>query len=99
MADAKIINFPKAEPTDDPMLVMLRLSDLRALIKSELAAGIDARMGPDRLIDIAEAAKILSISEDYLYHNRKTLPFVKKLGPKMLRFSLNGIQKWIASKT
>jgi predicted DNA-binding transcriptional regulator AlpA len=82
----------------DPLLVTLRRSDLVALIRSEQASSVDARLGPDKLIDITKAAEILSVSEDYIYHNLKTLPFVRKLGPKMLRFSFNGIQKWIASK-
>jgi predicted DNA-binding transcriptional regulator AlpA len=94
---AEIIPIKKTEQ-DDPLLVSMRRSELREAIRLELASQAEAKMGPDKLIDIAEAAAILSVSEDYLYHNRKTFPFVKKLGPKMLRFSFNGIQKWIASK-
>jgi predicted DNA-binding transcriptional regulator AlpA len=95
---ADIIPIKKRELDDDAMLVTLRVSDMRALIRAEQSAGIDVRMGPDRLIDITEAAHLLAISEDYIYHNLKTLPFVKRLGPRVLRFSFNGIQKYIASK-
>jgi hypothetical protein len=59
--------------SNDAMLVMLRVSDLRALIRSELSA-TDTGPEPDRLVDIGEAAKLLSVSEDYLYHNLKRLP-------------------------
>jgi predicted DNA-binding transcriptional regulator AlpA len=45
-----------------------------------------------------EAAKMLSMSTDWLYRHAKKLPFTRKLGPKMLRFSHQGILKWIATR-
>jgi predicted DNA-binding transcriptional regulator AlpA len=50
----------------------------------------------DRLLDAEEAAKILSVSVEWLYRNAKRLPFTRKLGHKMLRFSSVGIQKYLA---
>jgi predicted DNA-binding transcriptional regulator AlpA len=52
----------------------------------------------DRLLDTEEAAKILCVSEDWLYHNAKKLPFTRKLGYKLLRFSSAGLQKYLATK-
>ena len=52
----------------------------------------------DRLLDAKEAAKVLSMSEDWLYRNAKKLPFTRKLGPKVLRFSQKGIDKWIETR-
>ncbi|MDH3444436.1 MAG: hypothetical protein OEN50_10965 [Deltaproteobacteria bacterium] len=52
----------------------------------------------DRLLQADEAAKLLSVSEDWLYRNAKKLPFARKLGPKMLRFSSLGIQKYLATR-
>ena len=52
----------------------------------------------DRLLDAEEAARLLAVSEDWLYRKAKNFPFTRKLGPKMLRFSFQGIQKWIATK-
>jgi predicted DNA-binding transcriptional regulator AlpA len=52
----------------------------------------------DRLLDADEAAKLLAVSADWLYRNAKKLPFTRKLGPKMLRFSALGIQKYISSR-
>jgi excisionase family DNA binding protein len=94
---SNVIKLPTENQGDDVMLVTLRVSELKALLRSELSA-TETRLGPDRLVDIDEAAKLLSVSEDYLYHNLKRLPFVRRLGPRLLRFSFNGIQKWIASK-
>jgi hypothetical protein len=50
----------------------------------------------DRLLGITEAAEKLSVKEDYLYHHWQTLPFVVKLGKKQLRFSLRGMQVYLA---
>jgi predicted DNA-binding transcriptional regulator AlpA len=50
------------------------------------------------MLDIDEAAKLLSVSEDWLYHNLKKLPFARKLGPKMVRFSHAGIIRWLDAK-
>jgi predicted DNA-binding transcriptional regulator AlpA len=52
----------------------------------------------DRLLDAGEAAKVLGVSEDWLYRNAKKLPFSRKLGPKMLRFSYQGILKWLSTQ-
>lgn len=52
----------------------------------------------DRLLSVDEAAEQLNVSHDWLYRNAKKLPFTKKLGPKMLRFSTAGIQKYLASR-
>ena len=50
-----------------------------------------------RLLTVDEAAVMLSVSPDWLYRNKK-LPFRRKLGPKMLRFSYQGIVKWMDTR-
>src|SRR5687767_5567137 len=52
--------------------------------------------GDDRLLDINEAAEMLSVGVDYLYQHWQTLPFAMKLSPKVVRFSLRGIQAYLA---
>jgi predicted DNA-binding transcriptional regulator AlpA len=52
----------------------------------------------ERMLDIEEAAKVISVSPEWLYRNRKRLPFTRKLGPKMLRFSYAGLLRWTDSK-
>jgi predicted DNA-binding transcriptional regulator AlpA len=56
------------------------------------------RFMDDRLLDIEEAAKLLCTSEDYLYHNWRRYPFAFKWSARQLRFSLKGIQAYIARK-
>ena len=71
---------------------------LRRIVREELAALAQAVNQQDRLLDAEEAAKILCVSNIWLYRNAKRLPFTRKLDHKMLRFSSLGIQKYIAAK-
>jgi predicted DNA-binding transcriptional regulator AlpA len=71
---------------------------LRRIIREEIATlKADVNEG-DRLLDAPEAAKLLTVSEDWLYRHAKKLPFTRKLGPKMLRFSSIGIQKYLSTR-
>jgi len=84
----------------DSMVVTLTVADLRAIVREEVRAELNGKhRGEDRLVDVKEAARLLATSRDWLYHNRKRLPFARKNGPKQLRFSLRGIQTWIAGRT
>jgi predicted DNA-binding transcriptional regulator AlpA len=84
---------------DTPVTLELALEGLlRRIIREEIGAlktEVDCR---DRLLDAEEAARLLSVSEDWLYRHAKKLPFTRKLGPKMLRFSYSGIQKYLATR-
>ena len=53
-------------------------------------------MESDRLVTVKELAEILNITEDWIYHHHKELPFKVELPVgRQLRFSLQGIHKWI----
>ena len=52
----------------------------------------------DRLIDVEEAAQILCVPKTWLFAHSRQLPFTRRVGPKALRFSYRGIQKWIELK-
>ena len=85
--------------SDNPHVIVATPEQLKALIDEAIknALGAAASNG-DRLLDPPEAAKLLSVSEDWLYHQAKRLPFTRKLGPRLLRFSYQGIMKWMESK-
>ena len=72
---------------------------LRRIVREELRAihGQNRHQG-DHLLDVEETAKLLCVEEGWLYRHHKKLPFAKKLGPKMLRFSYQGIQKYLATR-
>ena len=69
---------------------------LKPIIDQAVKEAINGHKDEDRLIDAEEAAKILSVSVEWVYRNSKRLPFTRKLGHKMLRFSSVGIQKYLA---
>jgi predicted DNA-binding transcriptional regulator AlpA len=52
----------------------------------------------DRLLDVEEAAAILSKTVDWLYRHARTLPFVVREG-RLVRFSNAGIQKYIRMRS
>lgn len=90
-----------SEHKPDPMIAKnpfdLLIDQIREAVREEITAA-NAGAKTDRLLDPAEAAKLLSVSEDWLYHQAKRLPFTRKLGPRLLRFSYQGIIKWMESK-
>ena len=81
------------------MLVTITVGQLRGLIREEIQVATTTKHEADRMLTAEEAAEMLSMSTDWLYRNAKKLPFTKKLGPKMLRFSYQGIKKWLATRT
>ncbi len=80
----------------NPTLETVLESLLRRIVREEIAAVAREATHQDRLLDAEEAAKTLSVSVEWLYRNAKRLPFTRKLGHKMLRFSSVGIQKYLA---
>jgi len=71
---------------------------LKPIVKEAIQEAINGHRDEDRLMAAEEAAKLLSVSEDWLYRHAKKLPFSRKLGPKMLRFSCRGIEKYLATR-
>ena len=52
----------------------------------------------DHLLTVDEAAEVLAVERTWLYRHADTLPFSRKLSPGTLRFSSNGLQRWMASR-
>lgn len=72
----------------------LALSTRMATTIPEADAGADGR---DRLLEAAEAAELLATTPATLYRNKDRYPFVVRNG-RSVRFSANGIAKWIERK-
>ena len=53
----------------------------------------------DHLLTVSETATRLGVSRRYVYAHVKQYPFVRRLGPKTLRFSERGLEKWMARTT
>ena len=52
----------------------------------------------DHLLTVDEAAKVLAVERTWLYRHADKLPFTRKLSTGTLRFSSNGLQRWMASR-
>ena len=97
----KIVPLRKAEarPDDKAMVVTLSVGELRDLIRQEVhATARPSALEPDEWLDLEKAAKVMGVKAEWIYRNRKTLPFASKIGRRLLRFSRNGLQKWMESK-
>ena len=74
---------------------------LRQIIREELAAlKIPQRDTPeeDQLFTASEAAKLLNVSERWLYKHASILPYAVRLSETVVRFSRNKIQAEIRRK-
>jgi len=89
----------KAILEDSSLLVTLTTGQLKALVREEVEKAVGQNWHQeDKLLDAEAACKVLSTSSDWLYRHANRLPFTRKLGPRMLRFSEQGIQKWLTSR-
>ena len=77
-------------------LVETALFDLvRQAIRTELREISRLERNEERLLTIDQVAQTLAVSKDWVYRNAKKFGFTKKLGPKIVRFSEAGLQKWL----
>ena len=53
---------------------------------------------PELLISLDEAARLLAVSAKWLRLNRKRLPFVRELAPRVLRVNRSALLKWEARR-
>jgi len=80
------------------------LGRLQALVQLRLGESNGSRPEPepppeaDRLLDVNEAAARLGVDARWIYDRSGTLPFVKRLGPRTLRFSERGIDRWLRTR-
>lgn len=52
----------------------------------------------DHLLTVDEAAGVLAVERTWLYRHAGKLPFTRKLSAGTLRFSSNGLHRWLASR-
>ena len=71
---------------------------LLTVLLSSANGGTPAAADGDRLLDVKAAAHKLGTTEDWLYRNAATLPFVIRVGSKQLRFSETGIERYITQR-
>ena len=75
------------------------LGAIRQALREEMqAAQPNSSSQGDRLLDAKEAAALLAVSPDWLYRRADRLPFTRKLAPRVVRFSYQAIQKYLAAR-
>src|SRR5438445_9181918 len=83
-------------PPEELPRLLADLEEVRTTAVARLAP-IPAQHAPDELLDVEEAARRLGVSRHYLYHHHCRLPFVRRMGRKLL-FSAQGIQSFIRGR-
>jgi hypothetical protein len=63
--------------------------------KSQSMLRNEGSEGVDRVVQIAEAARLLGYSKKWIYHNHKELPFTRVTRSGRLRFSVKGIMEYL----
>ena len=81
--------------------ILARIAALQPLLIGRLASlGSDLKESKsDTLLNVEEASERLGVSKDWLYRHAKELPFKKRIGPRQLRFSEAGIEKYIRHRS
>jgi len=86
-----------AKKTDSRLLVTVGVEEMEAIVHRAVIAALRAAPRDDKLLTVEQVCEILNATQEWVYHNAKKLPFVRKIGG-MLRFSANGLQRYIESR-
>jgi predicted DNA-binding transcriptional regulator AlpA len=62
------------------------------------APTVPALDDPETTVDVHGAARLLGMSQGWLYRNARRLPFTRRVGTRSLRFSVAGIRRYLASR-
>jgi hypothetical protein len=87
----------EAAPEELPALIG-QLEAAKATAWARLTSPTPARAEHDELLGVAEAARRLGVSTDYLYSHHRDYPFTRRQGRKLL-FSAQGIDRHIKRGT
>lgn len=72
------------------------LEEVRATAQARLVTP-PALAQPDKWLGVEEAASMLGVGVDFLYHHHQRYPFTRREGKRLL-FSRAGIEKYMRSK-
>jgi hypothetical protein len=96
---------PMEVPVESIAPVITRLASLQAALAARLLVQpVSGRPqseaeSEDELLTVVDAARLLNVSEDWIYRRASRLPFTRRLSRKALRFSRMGLLKWRAAKS
>lgn len=90
-------------PPEETPTLLGEVERLRARLWGRMMEGAgnprgSAPEGADRLLTVEDASERLGLSKDWLYRHADKLPFSVRIGPRQLRFSAQGIEKYIRQR-
>jgi len=85
-----------AKKTDSRLLVTVSIEELESIVQRAVVTALRVTPKEDKLLTVEQVCQVLHVTDEWLYHHVKKLPFVRKVGG-MLRFSANGLQRYIES--
>jgi predicted DNA-binding transcriptional regulator AlpA len=85
-------------PADRLPAFVLQLAALQGAVAARLAGELRQDDGQDRLLTVKQTARILGMSEDWLYRNADRLPFTRRTGRRTIRFSEQGLKRHLADR-
>ncbi len=85
---------------DTSLAVTLTVGQLRALMREEIekAQCPNRHKEGDSLLSVDEAAKVLSVSRDWLYRHGKKLGLARPLSPRSVKYSSQAIQRYLTTR-
>lgn len=82
-----------------PLLMQIAAGMTRLTALQNALAAQDQRLtGPERLLDVEEAAARLGMSADWLYRHARQLPFTRRVGRRAVKFDPAGLARWVATQ-
>ena len=92
---------PAEIPAESIAPVITRLASLQSALAARLLGmpvHASQQDSDDELLTTADAARLLNVSEDWIYRRASRLPFTRRLSRKAVRFSKAGLLKWRAAR-
>jgi hypothetical protein len=93
----RLLRTARELPPEDLPEFIGQLETAKVLAWSRLTSPGPCSQVHDELLSVAEAARRLGVSEDYLYGHSQDYPFTRRQGRKLL-FSSLGIDRYIRQK-
>jgi len=82
--------------------LLCQLPAVQSALAARLLSGPAPAGGPepeaDALLEVGEAARRLGTTRDWLYCHAHHLPFTVRMGPRQLRFSAKGLERYIRQR-
>jgi len=85
---------------DEAREMLARLVSIQSVLLAKAFSGNESGHQPkeNNLLDVEQASKRMGCSKDWLYRHSKTLPFVRRVSRRQLRFDPAGIDRYLRNK-